>query len=626
MCGIAGSWTRDGSENEAQRLRASLDAIRHRGPDDLGVFSWTSPRSRGRVDLGLARLAIQDLSHAGHQPMSDPTGRFTVTFNGEITNFVEIRNELIAAGNHFASGSDTEVLVRAWATWGPGTLDRLEGMWAFAILDNEAETLTLVRDPFGIKPLFYAITPGRVVFNSELQGLLAYGVTSRTLDWQVAVDYLQWGAYDHTEHTFIDGVRQLRPGHYLVVDTTTGATSAPQPYWKPAVATRADLTYDDAVDTVRTLLVDSVKRNLRSDVRLGIALSGGIDSSAIAAIARRLEPDAPLHTFSFVSPGYARSEHEWVALVAAHVGAESHRVSPDQGDLARDIDDLIVSQGEPFGSTSIYAQSRVFKLAREQGVTVTLDGQGGDEIFAGYSGYPAQRMHSLLETGHVLSAAAFTRQWGTWPDRSRLAMLAESAAQFAPLTVRHRVRRPRLSPLLDASALRDRDVRTAFPPVGVDGVRGARLKSHLVGALTRYGLPALLRHGDRNSMRYSIESRVPFLDRALAEFVLGLPEPWLSGPDGTSKRILRDAVSPWLPAEVIARRDKVGFETPEEDWLGALGNRPLDDDHPIGFLRPGRTATLTAGLTERDLRWGHRGYWRLINLRRWVSLLDIDAT
>ena len=205
MCGITGSWSRHGSPADGDRLRAGLEAIRHRGPDDFGTFVWNDRTSDCRVDLGLVRLAILDLSPAGHQPMTLPDARFTISFNGEITNYVEIRDELRERGETFVSDGDTEVLLKAWALWGLATLNHLEGMYAFAILDTVERTLTLARDPYGIKPLFYTQDRDRVGFSSELRGLFASAVPHPRLDWQSAIDYLQWSVVDHTERTFVDG-------------------------------------------------------------------------------------------------------------------------------------------------------------------------------------------------------------------------------------------------------------------------------------------------------------------------------------------------------------------------------------------------------------------------------------
>jgi asparagine synthase (glutamine-hydrolysing) len=626
MCGIAGSWSRAGAPSDGVRLRAGLDAIQHRGPDDMGEFAWNDPSSPARVDLGLVRLAILDLSPAGHQPMTLSGARYTISYNGEITNYIEIREELRALGETFVSEGDTEVLLKAWARWGVQTLDRLEGMFALAVLDTAERTITLSRDPYGIKPLFYTDLGERIAFCSEISGLLTMAIPAPRLDWQTAVEYLEWGMYDYSERTFVDGVKNVRPGHYLVIDTMTGKIGEPVRYWWPSVATTFSGTYSAAVDQVRDMFLGSVRRNLRSDVPLGIALSGGVDSSAITGAVRQLEPDLPIQSFSFVAPGFAKSEHEWIDMVAKATGATSHTVAAEPGDLERDLDDLILSQGEPFGGTSIYAQYRVFRLAREHGIIVTLDGQGADELFAGYFGYPAQRMHSLIETGQWGSAAKFAGASRELPDWYRVIMPFEAMAQFAPLRLRHRVRRPLLSPLLDRAKLRERGIDTGYPAVGPEPVRGRRLKTHLRSTLGDYGLPMLLRHGDRNSMRFSIESRVPFLDRALTEFLFSLPEEWLVGPDGTTKRILRDAVRGWIPDEVIDRRDKIGFETPENDWQDRIAAQPTDPEHPIGFLRAGRNDSLTGGLTEREIRWGRKSHWRLINLRRWVALYGVDAS
>lgn len=624
MCGIAGSWARHGDSAAGARLRTGLDAIRHRGPDDYGTFAWVDPATATRVDLGLVRLAVLDLSSAGHQPMTLSDNRFTLVFNGEITNYIEIRDELIGRGESFASDSDTEVLLKAWATWGVATLDLLEGMFAFAVLDAAERTLTLARDPFGIKPLFYIRDAERFAFNSELRGLLAAAVPQPRLDWQTAVDYLQWSVVDHTERTFIEGVVQLAPAHYMVLDTATGELADPVRYWEPTVARSFDGSYQDATDTVRELFLDSVRRNLRSDVPLGIALSGGIDSSAIVGAVRHLEPDIPIQTFSYIAPGFAQSEHEWIATVAEALGATSHTVEAGAEDLAHDLDDLIMTEGEPFGSTSIYAQYRVFRLAKERGVVVTLDGQGGDEVFAGYSGYPAPRMRSLIETGHWLAASRFAKSWGDWPGRDRRSMLVEAAGQFVPQKFRGRVIRQAPAPILDLARIGERGVDLRFPLSLDEPVYGRRLASHLRTALTRVGLPSLLRNGDRNSMRFSIESRVPFLDRTMTEFVLGLPEEWLVGPDGTSKRILRDAVRGLIPDAIVDRRDKVGFATPERGWLKALAQAPADREHPVGLLSDGRDGSMTGGLQESEL-WGSGSHWRLINLRRWVALMGVDA-
>lgn len=626
MCGIAGIWSQRENSHDRVRLSIGLNAIKHRGPDDTGEYSFVDTSAGSGVNLGLCRLAVLDLSNAGNQPMSLEGSGLTISFNGEITNYVEIRLELESLGVRFKSQGDTEVLLRAWERWGASTLHKLEGMYAFAIHDPIEHTVTLVRDPFGIKPLYYSSTSGDFCFCSEIQGLLAMNKRQSKLDWQAAVDYLQWGLYDFSDASFVEGISQLEPGYFLKLDTRTGKILNHSRYWQPLIQSVFEGTYNQAVEEVRDLFLESVRRNLRSDVPVGVALSGGLDSTAIAGAIRYLEPDFPLDTFSFVAPGFSNSEHKWIEMAVAKLSANSHLVDVKPGELEADLDDLILSQGEPFGGTSIYAQYRVFKLAKETGVVVTLDGQGGDEVFAGYFGYPAQRLHSLLETGKFISAFSFAVSKRELPDWYRKVMPFEALAQFAPLQMRHRVRRPFLSPLLNNKRLKERGIRTSYPPLVLESEYGLRLKSHLRYSLSGSGLPTLLRHGDRNSMRFSIESRVPFLDRRLIQFLFSLPESWLVGDDGTTKQVLRDAVRDLVPEEIASRRDKIGFETPESLWQANLANAPIDENHPIGFLSNAKSNTIARGLTERQIRWGRKSHWRLINLHRWVSLFDIDAS
>jgi asparagine synthase (glutamine-hydrolysing) len=623
-----------------KRLSVSISAMHNRGPDSAGQVSWTARDGHGwSAAIGSTRLAVLDLSPAGRQPMSTPDGRYSLVYNGEITNYVELRDELGRDGVPFSSGSDTEVLLAAWAAWGPDSLRRLEGMYAFAVLDRTAQSLTLCRDPFGIKPLFYRVLPGEgVAFGSEVASILPLLPSRPRLDWATAVSYLSAGAYDDSTATFIDGIRQLGPGRSIAVDLSAGRIQTDLPaLWRPSIQTDSSITPDQAADGVRTLLLESVHRNLRADVPVGIALSGGIDSSAIACAVRLLEPDYPLRVFSFVSSDAATDESRWISLVNDQVKAQAWTVTPTAGELAADLDDLLVAQGEPFGSTSIYAQYRVFRLMREAGVVVSLDGQGGDEVFAGYHGYVGQRTRSLIENGDLLGAARFMKNWSRWPGRSLPKGVARAGAEFVPswaVSAAYR-RRPGVVPDgVDMAALRARSLGWDWPAPSAarDGLRGVRVKAELRASLTDRGLQALLRHGDRNSMRFSVESRVPFLDRALVDFVLALPERMLVDESGTTKAVLRAALRGIVPDAVLDRRDKIGFETPETAWIDA--QRPSFADlvamaPDIGFLDKD---TIIAGIDpSRPSRRGAvrpmapRLTWRVFNLYRWASLVGIDA-
>lgn len=628
MCGIAGGWNIAGWPARDNAMAASMRRIGHRGPDDSGTEAW-NPAGSGCLLLGSTRLAILDLSAAGHMPMNSADSRFTVVFNGEITNYLELRDELERRGETFLTRSDTEVLLHAWAIWGERCLNRFEGMFAFAILDKQHRRLTLARDVFGIKPLYYAHSlQDEFIFCSELPGLLELLPTAPMLDWQTAIDYLQFGAYDGTEHTFIKGVNQLMPGHIVTLDLTSGELVPPRRYWWPTVESAGDPSLDDSAQQVREMFLQSVRRNLRSDVPIGVALSGGIDSSAIACAVRYLEPNYPLSTFSFIAPGFGKSEQPWIDCVVKATGATSHTVSATGLELLRDLDDMILSQGEPFGSTSIYAQYRVFKLARENNVIVTLDGQGADEMFAGYDGYPAQRLRSLIERGNLLEARRFLAAWSQWPNRASQAAALRTVAQFVPASVARAVERVRTvkNPLIDYAALRSHGVQSSFPRFIVQGVRSRRLPSYLRTQITRRGLPSLLRHGDRNSMAFSVESRVPFLDRGLVEYVLTLPEEHLVGRDGTSKNVLRRAMRGIVPEEILDRRDKIGFETPEGAWLSDFKHVISTDGRArIGFLHATADTVVAQGSLGDDLGFARGGLWRYLNLKRWVEVLGVNA-
>lgn len=621
MCGIAGIW---GPTSAAvPDLPLALKRMHHRGPDDSGSEIIEAPGA-GRLELGTVRLAILDLSAAGHMPMSTADSRYTISYNGEITNYVEVRDELEALGRTFRSHTDTEVLLQAWVEWGAASLTRFEGMYAFAITDRLSRTLTLARDPFGIKPVFYTQAPDRsFAFASELPILLGLRPGRPHIDWQTAYDYLRWGSYDVSSLTFVEGVFQLAPGHTVSLDLTTGTLGEPRRFWWPSIETER-VTLDEAADGVRELFLASVRQNLRSDVPLGVALSGGIDSSAIACAVRLLEPDMPLRTFSFVEPGFAQSEDAWIAMIVDETGADPHYITADAMSLRDDLDDMIRAQGEPFGSTSIYAQYKVFQAVREQGVIVTLDGQGADEAFAGYAGYPAQRIHSLLERGRFGEARAFVDAWAKWPDRDPAGLLASGASLMVPEGLRSRAAEARRAPhpVFDEAALRAHGVRLGFPALAEESRRGVRLKAHLRAELTSRGLPALLRHADRSSMHFSVESRVPFLSKALIEYALKLPEEYLVSAEGASKNILRVALRGIVPDQVLDRRDKIGFMTPEDSWIGDISS--ADSDPVAGLLALGANGRPVVDTDETAAsRFSARDRWRLLNLRRWVDLFGI---
>lgn len=621
MCGIAGYWSGQHTADWIPRMESALQSLRRRGPDDMGFQRWQS--GWGEVGLGHTRLSIIDLSAGGHQPMTSHNGRYSIVFNGEIYNYRELREELAVVGYGFRSQSDTEVLLAAWAAWGESCLPKLTGMFTFVVLDRERGTLTCARDAFGIKPFYYAETPKGFCFSSELPAAVALRGTGAALNLQRAYDYLAHGDYDSSDRTFIDGIRQLEPGKIFVLDLNGGRLSASRCWWTPHVAPVADISLPEAASELRRLFLESVSQHLRSDVPLGAALSGGVDSSAVVCAMRHLEPDATIHTFSFVAKDSPVSEEDWVDIVNAQIGATSHKVFVEADELARDLDDMILAQGEPFGSTSIYAQYRVFKAAREAGITVTLDGQGADELLAGYNGYPGKRVHSLLDQGRLRDAASFLRGWTEWPGRPLSHGLKLVVADYVNGDVYQRLRQLAGSNLrpswLDWRQLEERGVCLRFPRVLPDDVPGRRLMAELAISATRRGLPALLRHADRNSMRFSVESRVPFLTTRIVDFLFTLPEEYLISPQGETKHIFRKAMRGIVPDAVLDRRDKIGFATPEQRWLVHLGEQARDwirEDTGLEFLHTSRMLVTYDRMLAGSSKFSWQA-WRWINYCRW---------
>ncbi|WP_284396573.1 asparagine synthase (glutamine-hydrolyzing) [Acidovorax sp. SUPP2825] len=621
MCGIAGLTSHRPAAALQSHLAPSLACLRRRGPDDQGVEIWQGPGHS--VALGHTRLSVIDLTEAAHQPMTSADGRFVLVFNGEIYNYRELRQALEARGCRFRSASDTEVLLQAWIEWGEAALPRFVGMFAFVLLDRRTGDLHGARDAFGIKPLYYRADSEGLAFASEVPALRAMLPHPAELDWQTSYDYLVHGRYETGERTFFRDVVALPPGQCFSYSFESRQMTL-RSWWRPTIAVAPRLSFDDAAEALRSRLLDSVRLHLRSDVPLGAALSGGVDSSAIVGCMRHLEPDAPIHTFSFIAANSAVSEEQWVDQVNTETGATAHKVFIQPSELVADLDDMIATQGEPFGSTSIYAQYRVFQLAREHGVTVTLDGQGADELCGGYVGYPGPRVRSLLDEGQWAGAVAFLREWGRWPGRAGLEGFKAAVAEYTSESAYQALRRMNgadvCPPWLDGRALADAGVALRFPrEVPAQTAPGRRLVAELARSLHGVGLPGLLRHGDRNSMRFSVESRVPFLTTELADFLLTLPEEYLVSPQGETKHLLRRAMRGLVPDEILDRRDKIGFATPEQAWLLQMAPQvrewlryPLN----LPFFRQDEVLKafdqVVAG--QRPFSWQ---VWRWINFTRW---------
>jgi asparagine synthase (glutamine-hydrolysing) len=644
MCSIFG-WIPSVCWRSSDRVHRSMqhvaEVLRHRGPDDRGWILWDrsyNPREHSdvspfeaRIAIGMNRLSIIDLSEHAHQPMHSADGRYTIIFNGEIYNHVELRAALEHKGYRFQSRSDTEVLLYSYVAWGEECLKRFVGMFAFAILDTRMRKLFCARDFFGIKPFFYQVGSNGVTFASELPALLEFAGTPRLLNHQKAYDYLQFAGLDVGEDTMVQGVRHLPPGHLLTIDIESQKIETMKRYWMVDLGAKSAMTFPQAAEELRELFLESIRLHLRSDVPIGIALSGGIDSSSLACAVRRVEPSMTINTFSYVARESGElSEERWIDQVNAHIGGVAHKVHVRHEDLVDDLDTLIRRLGEPFGSTSIYAQFRVFKLARESGVKVVLDGQGADELAAGYAGYPGDRMASLIRHGSFLRALQFMSNSAQWPGRSLKSILYQTIDTLVPRGLescaRWVVGKPLAPPWLNNGYLRDHGVRFETTRDAAIYRSNDRLRVALAYASTQQGLVGLLRHGDRNSMTWSLESRVPFCTPALAGFLLNLPEEYLVDMNGRTKALLREAMRGIVPDAILDRRDKIGFATPEKGWLS--GMVPWVD----GILNEARHSKIVrhniVSRQWKDIVAGRRSFsqhvWRWLNYLRWRELFSIQ--
>jgi asparagine synthase (glutamine-hydrolysing) len=614
MCGICGivALGRPPETETVARMAAELD---HRGPDGNGSYEAEG------VALGFRRLAIIDLSDAGLQPFASEDGALQIVHNGEVYNYRELRRELEAKGHRFRSATDTEVMLAAYREWGDGCVERFNGMWAFALWDGPRRRLFCSRDRFGVKPFYYRFGGGRFVFASEPRAFRGDPSTWLEANPRAVHDYLDQAYLDHTDETFFAGIRKLPPAHSLVVDESGLRT---QRYWS---LEQHDPPAGDAADALRELFLDSIRLRLRSDVPAGTALSGGLDSSAIAVTVDHLlktekenavavGPRQRTFTAYFDVPGF--DERPYAEAVVGRTEAEPHWITFGPDELATDLPAIVEAQGEPFGSTSICAGWYVMREARRAGVTVMLDGQGGDEVLAGYRAHLGFRLADLLAAGRLRELGGELRSFHGVHSAS--ALLTTMSRPFAPEALTRLVR----SRTRGAGALVHPHLRALEPAPAANGHAPFpdRLRRHQQLILTRRGLPELLRYEDRNSMAHAIEARVPFLDYRIVELCFSLPGGELIR-GGRTKDVLRRALGDLLPPTVRDRRDKLGFVTPERLWLrGKLGELAGDVFASRAFAERG---FVDAAAARRRLERHRRGeveagmeLWRALNLELWA--------
>jgi asparagine synthase (glutamine-hydrolysing) len=624
MCGIAGFVTRSGGSPHARAiLERMTDSIRYRGPDDSGAYV------NGPACLGHRRLSIVDLSPLGHQPMSNETRDVWIVFNGEVFNHADLRPDLERAGHRYQSRSDTETIVHAYEQYGSGCVTRLRGMFAFAIWSERTQTLFCARDRLGIKPFYYFWDGSLFAFASEIKALLEHPAISASFNEDCLAEYLAFG-YVSSEETMFRNIRKLMPGNTLTLRLSDGA-GAPEirSYWDVERSTEEEKSPDAWIAECRQRLEEAVRTRLMADVPLGVFLSGGVDSSAIAALVKRMT-SAPVKTFSV---GYAEapySELGYARETAQAIGTEHREVVIGMEDFFNALPNLVWHEDEPITWPSSVPLYFVAKLASED-VKVVLTGEGSDELFAGYERYrrylwnrkalawyrmvPSgirNRIRRSLAESDVHSASLRRKLLHTFlgRDESVESLHVDNFySAFGEDEQRRLLRRPP----------RTGSAYVNFLEYWNRGASGGPLWQMLYTDQKTY-LGELLMKQDQMSMANSIESRVPFLDHHFVEFAARVPDSMkLHG--ATTKYILKKAVEDLIPREIIYRR-KMGFPTPLRDWLkDARADRLFDLlRSPDGLI----AEYVDRGALERLIA-RHRGgledatdrLWRLLNLQLW---------
>jgi asparagine synthase (glutamine-hydrolysing) len=635
MCGIAGIISIDGGIVEKDMLERMTRLLHHRGPDDMGLYLDRN------VGLGHRRLSIVDLSPAGHQPMNYADGRYWITYNGEVYNFRDIRAELEEKGYVFKSQTDTEVILAAYTEWGEQCLQRFNGMWAFAIWDTQQRKLFCCRDRFGIKPFYYSYN-GRILhFASEIKALLVADDTCRDPNYRMIYDYLAYGRVGHSDETFFSHIQELKGGTLLECWPEEKRLRI-RPYYdlfSNVVAPEANRDYERRF---YELFADSIRLRLMCDVPVGSCLSGGLDSSSVVCMLDKLireggvklpGGDSIQQTFSSRYEDKRHDEGKFIDAVIKQTAVKAHFTYPTGDQLLKDLSDLVYFQEEPFGSTSVYAQWKVFELMKQSGVKVALDGQGADELLAGYSDYVAPLFADLIKTFHWKDFAnEFSAQVslrGQVPSHD----LLMAASYLSPQTLKTLIRglKALVRPLngIDRKDGLSKEFSAEFHnryPTGksVDGRIKSFMNFELYQSLMFDSLPSYLRYEDKNSMAHSVESRLPFLDYRLVQLAFSLPSE-MKLYRGTTKQVLRSAMKDILPEEVKSRKDKIGFSTPEDLWFRtdlkeavlSITNSELFQKRPFFDCDIVKREILAHQAGEKNIS---TTIWRWVNLELWMRM------
>jgi len=655
VCGIVAIFGPNISLESRTQISTIVDYIQYRGPEDKGfaffaqsqdnpekvfgadlIYSTVQVDScnahkNEKVTLAHCRLSIIDLSPAGHQPMSYGDDRYWIVYNGEVYNYRELREELEALGHQFKSHTDTEVVLASYAQWGKECLHRFNGMWAFIIFDTETGTVFASRDRFGVKPLYYWFSPeGFLAFASEIKQFTVLPGWSAVLNRERAYDYLTFGLIDHTHETLFKDVFQVRGGEAVEFSAHDVPPTLPVYKWYTLEVKKFQGTPEEAAATFRELLSDAVRLRLRSDVPIGSCLSGGLDSSSIVCLVNDILKESGdqsvQRTFSAFSHEKRVDESSFVKEVVACRKIESLSVYPEMDDLFRELDDIIWHQDEPFDSTSIFAQWNVFRLASQNHVKVMLDGQGADEMLGGYHYFFGIHFAGLLSKLKFftlfkeIQAAQELHRYRVRDDLGRIVYYTLPGS-FRGIMGRILPQHGDAEDWFNLGSLVKHPGKSPFAEISCDDPFTDQCYSRLLTT----NLPALLHWEDRNSMAFSIESRVPFLDYRVVEFSLSLPAEYKLHK-GITKKVLRDAMKGQLPEKIRNRQDKLGFATPEEEWIHrdpGIWRKALEES----ITDSGGLVKLAALERFDEVIRGERPFtqhiWRAICLGTWMRKFNV---
>jgi len=547
MCGICGILNFNGKPAEESRVRKMMGEIKHRGPDDDGVFI------KENLGLGFVRLSILDLSVSGHQPMIDSGGRFVLVYNGEIYNYIEIRDELKSKGYKFLSNCDSEVLLYSYIEWGRGCLDKFNGMFAFVIYDLQKGKLFAARDRYGVKPFYYYQDSGSFIFGSEICAVNSVLDKKPVQNDSVIFDYIVFNRTDQTEDTFFENIKKLQHGSYIEIENGKFKTGK----WYNLTDNLGKSF--DGTDEFAELLSSSIGLRLRSDVPVGVCLSGGLDSSAIVSLLLKDFNKKEINTFSAIyeKEGHKYDESSFIYEYRNKL-ENMFFVSPTSASLMKDMNDFIRAHNEPVTSTSHYAQFKVMELAKSN-VVVTLDGQGADELLAGYHYFFGIFFKELLKKGKLFKLTS--EMYNYTKNHRDLYGLKTFLYFLSPSFVKTKAR------IMEKGYLEKSFYeKHSGENVIVENIYGAdSIYESLINHF-EYKLEHLLKWEDRNSMWHSLEARVPFLDYRLVERTLSVNSE-NKIRRGMTKYLLRESMKNILPEKIRMRKDKIGFNTPEDEWF-----------------------------------------------------------